>query len=1361
MSDPFQPLSTAQSGIWFAQQLDPENPAFNIGGYLEIHGPVDLPALAEAAHRALAETEAARLRFGEDGGEPMQRITAEPPRPITVLDLVDEQDPAAAAQRWMRADLARPVDVFGDDLVASALLSVSSRLHLYYLRFHHVVLDAYAFALVAQRLAELYAARTDGLPLPPATIGSLPRVWQDEQVYRASARFADDRTFWLERFADRPEVLSLSSRSGRPARAAHHVLRRRVDLSTVDVERLRAAIPRSAWADTIVATTAVYVHRMTGATDVVLGFPVTGRWGRLAKTTPGMMMTVLPLRLEVRPEMSFADVLSAASREVRQVLRHQRYRLEELRADLGLRGEGHRLFGPSVNVMPFGYQAPVAGHVTVSHVLESGPIEDISFDVYGDAHGDERRGRVRIDVAANPTLYTEQDVTAHLDRFVRLLLDLAERPRTTVDAVDLLDERERQTVLRRWQGAVHHLPDLSLVTLLERQAAVTPDAVALVGAATTLGRPYTAPADPDAAPVDPDTVPAAGNDTLTYRQLHTRANRLAHELIRRGVGPGDLVVVALPRGTAQVVALLAVLKAGGAYLPLDGSYPPDRVEFVLQDAKPAALLADRRSLTGLPNAGPRPLVLDDPATADAVRRQRADDPTDTDRRRTLRADDPVYVLYTSGSTGRPKGVVVEHRALVNHLLWTQDRFAFGAADRVLVKTPATFDVSVWEYFSPLLAGATAVLARPDGHRDPRYLAELVRTERVTATGFVPSMLREFLDEPTAASCDSLRLTLCIGEILPVDLAARYAAVLGPGLHNLYGPVEATVAVTDHDCAESFDPAYGVPIGRPVWSTRCYVLDPDGRPVPVGVQGELYLAGAQVARGYLHRPALTAERFLPDPFGPPGSRMYRTGDRVRHLADGTLAFVGRGDSQLKVRGHRIEPGEIEACLTAHPGVSQAAVVAHTAGTEPRLAGYVVPAPAGPAPGPEALRTHLAARLPAPMVPATIQILAELPSTSNGKLDRAALPVPAPAATATGRAPRTDREVVLCGLFAEALDLPLVGVDDDFFDLGGHSLRAARLANRLRTVVGVELDLRAVFEHPTVAGLAAHLDATAVAPTAPDTADGRPTALDGVLPLRTEGVGVPLFCLPPVTGLSWCYSVLLRHIDPGHPVYGLQSPGLAPDDTVVPDRQPTLPEMAVGFADDIDSVYPDGPCHLLGWSLGGLLAWATAVELRRRGRDVPLLALLDAYPSDPVLHSVEHRRVLLDVVLSDFGYDPAILDGQSLEEPDVVEVIQRHPGALADWGPRRIAGLLRVALHNMRAARSYRPESFDGDLLFFTAMQSRPINLQTVDEWRPFVRGRISELQLDCRHEHMMRPEAVARIGPLLAAHRRALPVPTRR
>ncbi|MEV4630259.1 amino acid adenylation domain-containing protein [Micromonospora sp. NPDC049523] len=1343
MSDPYQPLSTAQSGVWFAQQLDPDNPAFNIGGYLEIHGPVDITALAEAAHRSLAETEAARLRFGDDGGEPMQRIAAEPPRPLTVLDLGDEPDPAEAAQRWMRADLAQPVDLFTDDLVGSALLTVSPRLHLFYLRFHHVVLDAYAFALIAGRLAELYAAWTDGLTLPPATIGSLPTVRRDEQAYRESARFADDRAFWLERFADRPEVLSLSSRSNRPARAAHHVLRRRVDLPTADVERLRAAVGRSAWADTIVATAAVYVHRMTGATDVVLGFPVTGRWGRLAKATPGMMMTVLPLRLEVRPAMSFADVLAAASREVRQVLRHQRYRLEDLRADLGLRGEGHRPFGPSVNVMPFGYQAPVAGHVTVAHVLESGPIEDISFDVYGDAHGDERRGRVRIDVAANPTLYTEDDVTAHHDRFVRLLLELAEQPGTMVGDVDLLDDRERRTVLRQWQGAVRDVPDSTLVTLLERQAAATPDAVALVGAPT----------------VDPHTSPA-GDDTLTYRQLHTHANRLAHELIGRGVGPGDLVVVALPRGTAQVVALLAVLKAGAAYLPLDGSYPPDRVAFVLRDARPAALLADQRSLSGLPDTGPRPLVLDDPATVEAIRRRPAENPTDADRRRESRTDDPVYVLYTSGSTGRPKGVLVEHRALVNQLLWTHDHFGFGPADRVLVKTPATFDVSVWEYFSPLLAGATAVLARPDGHRDPRYLAEVVRAERVTVTGFVPSMLREFLDEPSTASCDSLRLTLCIGEVLPTDLADRYDAVLGPGLHNLYGPVEVTVAVTDHDCAEPYDPVYGVPIGRPLHNTRCYVLDPDGRPVPVGVQGELYLAGVQVARGYLHRPALTAERFLPDPFGPPGSRMYRTGDRARHLADGTLAFVGRSDTQLKVRGHRIEPGEIEACLATHPQVSQAAVVAHTAGTETRLAGYVVPAPAVPPPDPEALRTHLASRLPAPMVPATIQVLAELPLTSNGKLDRAALPVPDLAATVTGRTPRTDREVVLCGLFAEALDLPLVGVDDNFFDLGGHSLRAARLAKRLRTVVGVELDLRAVFEHPTVAGLAAYLDTTTAAPVSADGPDGRPTALDVVLPLRTGGDGVPLFCLPPVTGLSWCYSVLLRHIDAGHPVYGLQSPGLA-GDTVVADRQPTLQEMAEGFADEIETVRPDGPCHLLGWSLGGLLAWATAVELRRRGRDVPLLALLDAYPSDPVLHSVEHRRVLLDVVLSDFGYDPAILDGQSLAEPDVVDVIRRHPGALADWNPDRIAGLLRVALRNMRAARAYRPESFDGDLLFFTAMQSRPVNLQTVDEWRPFVRGGITELQVDCRHEHMMRPDEVATIGPLLAAHRRALPVPAHR
>ncbi|SDS93395.1 non-ribosomal peptide synthetase [Actinoplanes derwentensis] len=1303
MSRDWRPLSATQSGIWFGQQLDPENPAFSVAGYLEIRGDMRDNLFTDAVHRALTATEAARLEFCERDGKPFQRIAEETRYSFTEIAFDSDPDADSRAHAWMRARLDEPVRMH-DELVSAALITVSPTLHLFFLRMHHVALDGYAFQLVTARVVETYAAALEHRDLPHDTIGSLEKYWAEEDTYRAGQAYAADRDYWRTRFAGAPPAVTLARIPG-PARPAHHVLRRRVEPGPDDMARLRAAITPAAWAATTLAVTAVYLHRMTGTTDPVLGVPVIGRWGRTAKVTPGMMMTTLPVHLHVTPDTVFADLVDQAGQQLRQVLRHQRFALEEVREVFPA---GHRVFGPSVNVMPFTYRATVAGLTVEGRALQSGPIDDLSLELRGDL-----TDVLRIDVTANPDRYTAADVDAHQQRLIRLLLQLAQAPQTRAGHATLLSPDERRQVLEDWNDTHRPVPDDVLPTLLAAQAAATPHAVALI----------------------------TEDGEITYADLDADANRLARHLISCGAGPGQLVAVALPRSAAQVTALLAVLKSGAAYLPLDDTSPPARVSYMLADAGPALLITDRLRYTDLP-ATPTALILDDPATATAVARQPAAPVTDTHRTRPLRPGDPVYVLYTSGSTGRPKGVVLPHRALINHLAWMSGVFGLDRHDRVLLKTAATFDVSVWEYFWPLLHGATIVVARPGGHRDPAYLAALITRHQVSTVGFVPSMLREFLDEPATKACTTIRRTLCIGETLPADLAARYSRTLGPGLHNLYGPTEAAVAVTGFDCDTGYDPADGVPIGGPGWNTRCYLLDTGGQPVPPGTPGDLYLAGTQIATGYLNRPDLTAAAFPADPFGAPGDRMYRTGDRARRLPDGTLLFLGRTDDQVKIRGNRIELGEIEATLTGHPTIGQAVVVARPDGDgQPHLIAYLVPTPGTTIPAPAALRAYLQTRLAEATIPTTIMTLDTLPLNSSGKVDRAALPDADPATAPAGRVPRNQLEVVLCGLVEEVLTVPRAGIDDDFFDLGGHSLHAARLASRIRTVLGTDLDLRTIFEHPTVARLATRLQST---PTGPD------GALDTLLPLRTGGTGIPLFCLPPVTGLSWCYSVLLRHIDPDHPVYGLQARGIGEPGAPLG----TMEQMAADHADAITAAFPDGPYHLLGWSFGGLLAYATAAELTRRGHTVPMVALLDAYPSDPLLHTEEHRRVMLDVVLTDFGYDPAMLDGQPLADAHVAGLLKAAGGALADWNVERIEALIRVTGHQLRAARAYRPGPYDGDLLFFTATQSVPINLQTIDYWRPHVRGRIINHDIDARHEHMLRPHVVAEIGPVVAGYRRA-------
>ncbi|MGW3046328.1 non-ribosomal peptide synthetase, partial [Kitasatospora sp. NPDC001159] len=595
-------------------------------------------------------------------------------------------------------------------------------------------------------------------------------------------------------------------------------------------------------------------------------------------------------------------------------------------------------------------------------------------------------------------------------RFVRVLSAVAADPHQPVARVELLTPTERQRILSEWNATQAELPEATLPQLFEAQAARTPAAAAVVFE----GR------------------------SLSYGELNARANRLARQLRVHGAGPEARVAVALERSEALVVALLAVLKTGAAYLPVDPSHPADRIAQVVADAAPLVAITAHPVQHTLPTGLPR-VLLDCPATAEALAQQDAADLTDRDRTEPLLPAHPAYVIYTSGSTGRPKGVAVPHRGVVNRLTWMQRDHRLRADDRVLQKTPVGFDVSVWEFFWPLLEGATLVVAKPGGHQDPAYLTELIQRERITIAHFVPSMLQAFVQEPAAARCTGLRGVFCSGEALPGDLRDRFFAVLDVPLHNLYGPTEASIEVTAWRC-EPGAAGVAVPIGRPVANTRVYVLDSALQPVPPGVPGELYLAGVQLARGYLNRPGLTAERFVAAPHGPAGTRMYRTGDVVRWTAEGALVFLGRADDQVKIRGFRIELGEVEAALATHPDVAQAVVVVRedTPGDR-RLIGYAVPAARTCATDlPAELSRFVSGVLPEYMVPAAIMVLDALPVNPNGKLDRRALPTPEYAGAINGRAPKSLREEVLAALFAEVLGLAQVGVDDSFFDLGGHSL-----------------------------------------------------------------------------------------------------------------------------------------------------------------------------------------------------------------------------------------------------------------------------------------------------------------------------------
>lgn len=1022
-------LTGAQTGIWFAQQLDPDNPIYNTAEYIEINGPINIALFEEALRHVIKGAESLHVRFGENMDGPWQMINPSPDVQLHVIDVSSEPDPEKTALNWMKADLAKPVDLGNDPLFNEALFIAGPDRFFWYQRIHHIAIDGFGFSLIAQRVASTYASLVKGQSAAARSFGSLQAILEEDTDYRASEQYEKDRQFWLDRFADGPEVVSLADRA---PRTSNSFLRQTAYLPLSDVSALKesARYFSGSWHEVVIAVSAVYVHRMTGSEDVVLGLPMMGRIGSASLNVPAMVMNLLPLRLSVSTSMSFSELIQQISREIRSIRRHHKYRHEELRRDLKLIGENHRLFGPQINLMPFDYGLDFAGARGTTHNLSAGPVDDLSINVYDRTDG----SGLRIDVDANPEVYSESDIKLHQQRILQLLQMASAGEDMLIGQMELLLPQEKEQVIREWNETAKPEELLSIQNLFEKQAILTPERIALI----------------------------CDDDRVNYQKLNEKANRLAHLLIEKGLGPEQFVALSLPRSPEMVVSMLAVLKTGAAYLPLDPEFPADRISYMLEDAKPSCIITTEEIAARLPdNLAVPQLMLDQSVTQEVVKRYSPDNPNVS-----VSLAHPAYIIYTSGSTGRPKGVVVTLKSLSNFLLSMQETFSLGEEDRLLAVTTVAFDISALELYLPLISGAQIVIAKKETIREPQALAQMIEYFDINIMQATPTLWHALVtNEPEKLR--GLRV-LVGGEALPSGLLQALHELHCP-VTNLYGPTETTI----WSAAAFLEGGLkGVPpIGKPIWNTQVYVLDNGLQPVPPGVVGELYIAGTGLARGYFRRPDLTAERFVADPYGPPGTRMYRTGDQARWRADGSLDYIGRADHQIKIRGFRIELGEIDAVLAKHPDIEQAAVVVREDQPgDKRLVAYIVTASVDIA----ELRRYVGADLPDYMVPAAFVEMDELPLTPNGKLDRKALPAPDFSTSVSERGPRTPQEEILCDLFAEVLGLARVGIDDSFFELGGHSLLAARLMSRIREVMGAELGIAKLFDEPTVAGLAAHLD-----------------------------------------------------------------------------------------------------------------------------------------------------------------------------------------------------------------------------------------------------------------------------------------------
>ncbi|WP_405671760.1 amino acid adenylation domain-containing protein [Streptomyces sp. NBC_01530] len=1037
------PLTFQQEPMWLFEQLKPGSATYNIHFAVRRDGPLDLGVLDRCVRDLVHRHAVLRTVFPSVRGGPSQRVLDRVLIPLDVSDLreLPPTERHAVAARIAAQEARAPFELTTGPLLRVRVLQLTDTCHRLLLSMPHIVTDAWSDDILVRELNHLYRAHSRGTDpeLPP-----LPVQYTDWAV-RQRAELADTEAelldWWRRHLAGAPPLLELPADRPRPAVKLHRGGRFTFDIPESVTRRLEHLARDEATTPytVLLAGFGALLHRLTGQEDFLVGSPVANRTHTDTEGLVGLFVNTVAVRCGIHGRPSFLELVRRTRETILQSFARQELPFHRLVEELApVRSPAYT---PLVQVMLALQNTPdrdgrESGPGPFVREEGAGDTGSAMFDLtlFATRTGSGMRGEWEYD----SDLFDEERI-AELGRQLVTLLDAAlDRASLPVALLPLQEPAARDRMVHDWNDTAAELPGGrdadSLPALLRAQARRTPDAVALR---------------------------TDDGSELTYRQLDADAARLARRLLARGLAPESLVAVACERSFEMIVALLAVLKAGGAYLPIDPGDPSERIAHLLRDSGARILLTLHRHTAGLPDVpGTAVVHLDGPDPGDAQ---------DTAALPDITPGQLAYLIYTSGSTGRPKGVLNEHGPVCNRIRWGMAAFPVGPGGVVLQKTPIHFDVSVWEIFWTLASGATLVLTRPDGHRDPEYLARRLAAEGVTDVHFVPSMLAAFLDGGTFPDDLRLRRVFCSGEALPAGLRDQFFARLPHvELHNLYGPTEAAIEVTHWRCRPG-EPT--VPIGRPIANARCYVLDGELNPVPPGVPGELWLGGVPVARGYHGRADLTADRFLPDCYGPPGSRMYRSGDLARWRRDGVLEYLGREDGQVKLRGQRIELGEIEATLAGH--AEAADVVVDVRGTGPddrRLVAYVRPGRPGRTEQlVEELRELAATRLPAYMRPASYATIDRVPLTPSGKTDRRALPDPAPderGGAGHSAPPGTPAEHELAGIWAELLGASQVGVNDNFFEIGGHSLLAARMTGRAAAAFGVDLSVGLAFEYPTL-------------------------------------------------------------------------------------------------------------------------------------------------------------------------------------------------------------------------------------------------------------------------------------------------------
>ncbi len=1316
------PLSPAQQRMWFLNQFDTSVGAYNIPLVIRLRGELDIEALRRACALVVERHESLRTKFPTDEGVPHQVVVA---AGEVVPDLIPIPVAEQQLTRRALAAVSAGFDVTQAPPLRIELFELGDCDHVLMITVHHICADGQSMLPLARDVTMAYEASRQGTdPLWPA----LPVQYADYALWQHEI-LGDERDpeslvsrqlrFWKQTLGGLPELLELPTDRPRPPVASMRGRAVEFEVSA-DLHARIGAAAHAANATVFMvlhAALSVLLARLSGVGDIAIGTPVAGRGMRELDDLIGMFVNTLVLRSRVASRQTFAELLADTREADLAALAHADVPFEQVVEALNPpRSTAHLpLYQVTLDVQNLSGAAVRLPDLTVEPVENGFEQAQADLNVKLSERFDDagRPGGLVGRLTFATDLFVEETMNRFARAYVRILEEVTADQAVVVGDIDLVDAGQRNMLLAAAGEDSARIAETTLAQLFAEQVAARPEAIAVTGSGSA----------------------------LTYAELDRRATRIAVRLAEHGIGPESLVAVALSRSVDLVVALLAVVRTGAGYLPLDVAYPEQRLRFVLADARPAAVLASARTVSAVPEF-PAPVLLVEDCAAGG-----SEDPAPA--LPVARPDNTAYVIYTSGSTGRPKGVTVGHREAVTLFTNMRARFDLGPGDVWTMFHSYAFDFAVWEMWGALLTGGRLVVVDYEVSRSPEAFADLVAREGVTVLSQTPSAFYGFAEADRERRISgrggpelALRYVVFGGEALdPARLAGWFAAHApdSPRLINMYGITETTVHVTFGETTGS----EVVGIGTPLPGMRVYVLDERMRPVPIGVAGEIFVAGGQLSRGYLGAPGTTAGRFVADPFGPDGARLYRSGDvgRWQHSERGLeLRYLGRADAQVQLRGYRIELGEVESALLRHPAVvrAAAAVHQHEHGIA-QLIGYVVGAD-GQQIDPAAVRAAAAEVLTSYMVPATVTVLPDLPLTVNGKLDRKALPAPVfDMAASEFVAPRTGTEKAISEVYAQVLGVQRVGVSDGFFDLGGNSLLATMVVRELKTR-GVAIALPWMFDDATPAALARRADA----------AEGG-SGLQVLLPLRASGSKPPLFCVHPAGGLAWFYGGLVEHVHEDRPIYGLQDPHVVAG----ADPAESVDQLAERYTAEIRRVQPDGPYHLLGWSLGGQIAHAVAVRLRRAGAEVALLALLDSaveLPGAPASTEAAPDRLPGQMMSDLLGGWRELFDlGDEVSagtHEQAWTVIREQVLGTAMFSAEQVDRVMTSFETASAIADRYRPEVFDGHLHFFTAGKDHADHDSLARSWRDYVTGEIHNQVVDVRHLELSHPEALAVVGAVI-------------